>query len=213
MRQLFEELGKGSSRSLVGGEKVGKSSILSMVCQLGPERLRLPQEAFIYLDMRNVDNEQDFFEALCDELGIKPSCRGSKLARVLRDKRYILCIDEIDIMTSESHFTGKERTQLCGLADGADTPFTLVIASQRPLKDLFPDSPYRTSPLAGICQQIDVNPFSSDEVRRFVAHRLEGTGVSFSESEINELIVESRGYPGRLQRAAADLYRRLVEQS
>lgn len=209
LRQLFEELAKGSNRVLVGADKVGKSSILAMVCLLGPERLRLPQEAFIYLDMRNVDDERDFFDALCEALGIIPPCRGNQLKRALRDKRYILCIDEIDIMTSEADFSGKERTQLCGLADGADEPLTLVIASQKPLNVLFPDSPYRTSPLAGICQQIDVKSFSGDEGRRFLESRLAGTGVSFSEGEVQELLQKSGGNPGRLQRLAADLYRRL----
>lgn len=212
LRQLFEELGRGSNRSLVGEAQVGKSSILRMVCQLGSERLQLPQEAFIYLDMRNVYDEKDFFEALCDELGIE-SCRGYKLERKLRGKRYILCLDEIDNMARKENFTGQERTELCGLADGADKPFTLLIASQKPLKDLFPDSPLRTSPLAGICQQIDVEPFSSDEARRFLKHRLAGTNVSFSESQIAQLLAESGGYPGRLQQAAADLYRRLTQLS
>ncbi len=212
LRQLFEDLSKGSNRSLVGEAQVGKSSILWMICKLGPERLQLPEQAFIYIDMRNVYNEQDFFEALCDELQIEP-CRGFRLRRALRDKCYILCLDEIDIMTREERFTGDERVELCGLADGADMPFSLVTASQKPLKDLFPDSPYRTSPLAGICHQINVEPFSSDEVRRFLIHRLEGTGVSFSDNQIQQLLTESSGHPGHLQRAAAALYRRLTQIS
>lgn len=183
-----------------------------MICKLGPERLQLPKEVFKYIDMRNIYNEQDFFEALCDELNIEP-CRGSQLKRALRDKCYILCLDEIDIMTKEERFTGDERTQLCGLADGADMPFSLVTASQKPLKDLFPDSPYRTSPLAGICHQINIEPFSSNEVRRFLSHRLEGTGVSFSDNQIQQLLTESSGHPGHLQRAAAALYRSLTQIS
>ena len=119
-----------------------------------------------------------FLMPLCEALKIKP-CRGNKFARALDGKRYILCIDEIDIMTNEADFSGKERTQLCGLADGADMPLTLVIASQKPLKDLFPDSPYGTSPLTGICQQIDVKPFPGDEVRRFLEYRLAGYGCEF----------------------------------
>lgn len=212
LHQLFEELNKGSNRSLVGDAQVGKSSILWMVCKLGPERLQLPPAAFIYLDMRNVYNEQDFFECLCHELGIA-SCRGFRLSRALRDKRYILCIDEIDNMAREEHFTGQERTELCGLADGADMPLTLLIASQKSLRDLFPDSPLRTSPLAGICQQIDVGPFSADEAQRFLKHRLANTNVSFSESQIQEMIAESGGYPGYLQHLAADLYRCLIQIS
>lgn len=159
LRQLFEELAKGSNISLVGPARVGKSSILNMICHWGPERLGLPPERFINLDMRTIRDEKDFFEALCDELKIE-TCRGYKLARALRGQRYILCLDEIDQLTREERFTGDERTELCGLADGADKPFSLVIASQKPLQDLFPDSPVRTSPLAGICLTLDVQPFS-----------------------------------------------------
>jgi predicted acylesterase/phospholipase RssA len=212
LRQLFEELRRGSSCSLVGEDQVGKSSILWMVCKLGPERLQLKKEAFIYLNMQNVYDEKDFFEALCGALEIE-SCRGYKLERELRGKRYILCLDEIDNMVREERFTGQERTELRGLAGGPKKPFTLLTASQKPLKDLFPDSPLRTSPLAGICQQIDVKPFSLDEARRFLKHRLTGTNVSFSESEISQLLEQSGGNPGRLQQAAADLYRHLTQLS
>ena len=205
LRQLFEELNKGGNLSLIGSEQVGKSSILNRICQLGPKHLQLPAENFINLDMRNIRDENEFFEELCYELGVKTH-RAGKLKRILSGKRYILCLDEIDNLTREDHFTGNERTELCGLADGADKPFSLVIASQKPLKDLFPDSPYRTSPLAGICLQMDVKPFSAEETRKFINYRLEGTGVSFSESQIRILWEESQGKPGQLLRSAAELY-------
>lgn len=159
LRQLFEELAKGSNISLLGPARVGKTSILNMICHWGPERLGLSPEQFINLDMRTIWDEKDFFEILWDELKIE-TCRGKNLKRALRGKRYILCLDEIHKLTRKEHFTGDERDMLCGLADGADQPFSLVIASQKPLQDLFPDSPVRTSPLAGICLTLDVQPFS-----------------------------------------------------
>ena len=65
---MFEELRKGSSRALIGPAKSGKSSILQMICALGPERLgRSPQE-FIALDMHRVRDENGFFKRLCDAL-------------------------------------------------------------------------------------------------------------------------------------------------
>jgi len=204
LRQIFEELGKGVNLSLVGESQVGKSSLLSMVCTLGPGRMGLPPETFAYLSLEWVDNEEDFYEALCDALGIE-TCRGYQLTRALRDKRYVLCLDEMEKMTWDG-FTVHVRSQLRGLADGPAAPFKLVIASRSPLANLFPDSTELTSPLAGICRQLNVRPFPPDIARTFLAHRLRGTDVTFTKSEINTLLAETGGHPAKLQRAAADLY-------
>ncbi|MBD2043420.1 hypothetical protein [Microcoleus sp. FACHB-672] len=214
LNQLFEELARGGNRSLVGEGKIGKSSILWMICKLGPERLRRPSEAFIYLDMRNVYDKRDFFEGLCKKLQIKPPCRGGKLKQKLknRNQNYILCLDEIDNMAHEEYFTEKERAELCGLAEEECNPLTLVTASERPLRYLFPDSPNRSSPLAGLCRQIEVGRFSPEEARELLTQRLTDTGITFSESQISELVAESNGYPDILQQKAADLYRRLTQQ-
>ena len=207
LRRIFEELGKGSNISLVGEAQIGKSSILEMICQLGSQRLPLPPESFKYLDMQCIHNENKFFEALCDELGIE-TCRGYRLRRALQGKRYILCLDEIEKMNRQEHFTGDERTELRGLAGTADSPLTLVIASRSPLAELFPDSPEKTSPLD--YPAIDVGKFSPEIARDFLQYRLSGTGVIFSEEQIRQILAETRGHPARLQQAAADLYRRLT---
>ncbi|MDF5739008.1 MULTISPECIES: hypothetical protein [unclassified Nostoc] len=46
-----------------------------------------------------------------------------------------------------------------------------------------------------------------------MSYRLEGTGVSFSDNQIQQLLTESSGHPGHLQRAAAALYRSLTQIS
>lgn len=216
-RQIFEELNKGVNISLVGESAVGKSSVLAMVCEQGPtaktsqvfENLR--GLSFIYFSMEWIEDEDDFYEALCDELGIE-SCRGYKLTRALKGKRYVLCLDEIEKMAWEG-FTVKVRSHLRGLADGPDAPLKLVIASRSPLARLFPDSPELDSPLAGICRQLDVKPFSPDVARKFLLSRLEGTGVSFTEEQINELIDNTEGHPAELQDEAATLYRKLMHNA
>jgi hypothetical protein len=204
LRQIFEELSKGVNLSLVGDSQVGKSSLLSMVCALGPERLSLPAEAFAYLSLEWVDDEDDFYEALCDALGIE-ACRGFKLTRALRDKRVVLCLDEIEKMAWEG-FSVRLRSQLRGLADGPAAPLKLVIASRSPLAHLFPDSPELDSPLAGICRQLDVTPFSPEVGRAFLADRLRDTGLTFSQEEITVAIHESDGHPARLQQILRGLY-------
>lgn len=213
LRRVFEGLRRGCSQSLVGESQIGKSSILSMICAQGPQQLQLPQSAFILLDMQCIDDEKDFFVALCDGLGVDPPCRGYELKRKLGNQRYMICLDEVEKMTHPEKFSGEERTQLRGLAGGSTYPLTLVIASRSPLSQLFPDSTEKTSPLVNICDpQIDVKPFSPDIAKAFIEHRLKGTNVVFDKDQIDALLNRSQGHPARLQKCAAELYDRLTKE-
>jgi len=210
LRQLFEEIEKGCNRSLVGESSAGKSSILKMICQLGAEKVNRPREKFIYLDMRRVLDGQSFFEELCHELQIASAPQIYREAK-RRGGQYVLCLDEIDQLVDTTRFPVNHRDLLAGWSGGTDEPFTLVIASQRPLQDLFPDSPLRSSPLAGICPTLEVKPFDLVEVTEFITHRLQKTGVIFEPEQVNDLWKESGGLPGRLQQLAAELYRQQQE--
>jgi hypothetical protein len=211
LRQIFEELSKGVSLSLVGESQIGKSSLLTMVCALGPDRLKHPRSTFVYQSLQLVDDEADFYAALCNKLGIE-ACSGNKLVNALQGKHYILCLDEMEAMRGDG-FTVRVRRQLRGLADGHAAPLKLVTASRSPLSHLFPDSPELDSPLAGICHPLDVGPFPPDVARAFLTHRLRGTSVTFAESEIAALLAETGGHPAQLQRAAADLYQLYLARS
>jgi serine/threonine protein kinase len=210
LRRIFEELDKGNNLSLIGERQIGKSSLLSMIEYLAHERLNSPPDAVLSIDMQIIHSEEDFFEALCSELEISP-VRGYRLLRALRGKHYILCLDEIEKMKRDT-LTVNARAELRGLADGARAPFTLVIASRKTLNELFADKDDGTSPLYNICTPIIVPPFSHDEARAFIAVRLQGTGVQFSEDEIVDLLEQSQCHPARLQQAAAELYRRHTER-
>ncbi len=205
LRQVFEGLSQGASQSLIGESQVGKSSLLSMIYLKG--RDRFPDYKFVFIDMQCIQNEAEFFRALCHELGLKTPCRGFELHRKLRGKRYVVCLDEVERMVDPDDFSGKERTELRGLSEGMQAPITLVSASRSPLSVLFPDSPETTSPLAGIFQQLTVLPFSPDITRAFLRHRLQKTNKNFTPAQIDALVEKSGGHPARLQQYAADLYR------
>ena len=211
LRQIFEELDKGVSLSLVGESQVGKSSLLEMICRLGPARMAKPPQTFAHLSLQWVANEADFYEALCDALEIEP-LRGYRLFRALRQRRFILCLDEAEKMTWEG-FTRDLRGHLRGLADGVEASMTLVIASRTPLETLFQDRPDMDSPLAGICRQLDVANFPLEVARAFLSHHLNQTGVTFSPAQNEALLAWSHGHPARLHRAAADLFRALTDSS
>ncbi len=212
LRQILEALRKGSSIALIGEFRIGKSSILAMIRRVGPKALKLPSEVFLFLDMQPIRDEDEFFEALCDDIGI-PTCRGFKLTRALRGKRYILCLDEIEKMNKKERFSRDVREELRGLAGSPDAPLSLVIASRTPLERLFPDSPDLTSPLANICVKLDAKPFSPKLARNFLLHRLKHSGMAFTENQISDLINRTGGHPGKLQDEAAQLYSELRRNS
>ena len=214
IRQIIEELNKDVNISLVGSKGIGKSSLLDYLCTEGETLMKEKGgkiRKFVYFNLQLVDDEDEFYEEFCEKLEVE-TCRGYKLNRVLKGKRYVLCLDEIEQMTWDG-FTKKIRRELRGLADGGDVPFKLVIASRSPLSHLFPDSSEIDSPLAGICRQLELKPFSEEVVRDFIAHRLQGTGVSFNEREIEELWQESEGHPGKLQDAAYKLFRQKTKSN
>lgn len=210
LRRIFEELGKGSSLSLVGETQIGKSSLLAMICHKGPETLQLSPEQFCLLDLQGIGDENEFFEALCEGLALPQTLRGWQLGRALRQRgqRYVVCLDEIEKMVNPHGFPGAARTELRGLADGSETPLTLVIASRSPLESLFEDDPRGTSPLAGLCgAPLRVPPFSLAITQQFLRERLKGNAIQFSMADGERLHQQTKGHPAKLQAAAADLYR------
>ena len=208
--EIFGELRKGVSLSVVGESQAGKSSLLWHITQTGPQALARLAEDFVYLSMELIHSEEDFFECLCEELGIV-SCRGFRLGRALRDRKVVLCLDEFEKMSWQG-FTQDVRSQLRGLADGSAAPLTLVLASRSPLNRLFPDSPEMTSPLAGLCTQISLPPFTLKEAETLAALRLAGSGLSLPQAEIQRAWEASGGHAARLQQALKEAFDRMCDQ-
>lgn len=72
IRQVFKVLKSGSSVALIGEEGMGKSSLLWVICQQAETHLQPPRQP-VFLDFNEVDNEDDFYRALCHEVGIPES--------------------------------------------------------------------------------------------------------------------------------------------
>lgn len=206
--ELWAEIEKGNSLSLVGASQTGKSSLLWQMTQQGPARLKRPPTDFIYLDMQMLPSDDDFFDCLCDHLNL-PHLQGYRLHRALRGRRVLLGLDEIEQMKG---LTAAARTQLRGLADGASTPLTLLIASRSPLADLFPDDPTETSPLAGLCLPYKMPLFTEAEAHALVAHYLRGThGARWAlpPDKVTAAWQTCAGHPGQLQQLLHALFKEL----
>ena len=200
LRRIFETLNSGSSVALIGDREVGKSSLLKAVEARAKDELTVAREP-IYLDLRNVADEEDFYYALCSTVGI-PECKAYRLSRALQPKRILLLLDEIERMTWDG-FTNQVRDQLRGLAEGRNAPLRLVIAASKPLDKLFLDSAdgQKTSPLSGICHEEVVAVWSKSAIREFIADRLQLTSISFSEADVSKIIQVSEGNPRKSDEA------------
>jgi len=207
---LVHELQKRVSLSIVGSSQTGKSSLLWHITQQGPHLLDLPPDNFIYLNMELIHSEADFFEYICAELDIEVS-RGFRLARKLKGRHIILCLDEIEKMAWEG-FSLNVRTELRGLADGTNAPMTLVIASRSPLGQLFPDSPEMTSPLAGLCMQVNMPLFSLAEAQALAVQYCDGLTVQLPATAVEKAWQESAGHPRQLQLALSQLFAQLIQE-
>lgn len=208
IRRIFEVLNSGSSVALIGEEGIGKSSLLWAICQQAETRLKRQP---IFLDLNLLHDENEFYGALCYEVGI-PESKGYIFARNLRDKRILLAIDNVGKL-AWSGFTRQVRDQLRALSEGRDASLRLILAASESLYKLFNDyqDNLKTSPLAGICQEEHIKPWDETRVRAFIASRLAMTSVGFTEREIVQLIQESGGHPQKLMRLCDRTYLRYME--
>lgn len=211
MQRVFEVLNSGSSVALIGEEGIGKSSLLWAICQQAKNRLQ-PSRQSVFLDLNYIDNEEDFYSALCHEVGMA-ECTGYLLTRNLKahKNKVLLALDNVGKMTWQG-FTRGVRDKLRGLAEGSNAPLKLILAATEPLNDLFNDShdDGKTSPLAGICQEEHIQPWDEITIRDFIASRLAGGSVRFTEEEIVQLLAESRGHPRKLMQLCYGIYARYM---
>ncbi|MEM9907060.1 MAG: AAA family ATPase [Cyanobacteria bacterium P01_D01_bin.44] len=212
LQRIFEILNSGSSVALIGEREIGKSSLLKAVQYQAREQLNPCREP-IYLDLRHVEDESDFYFALCDQIGIEES-KGFRLKRALEPKRLLLLLDELEKMTWDG-FTNQVREQLRGLAEGKDAPLRLVVAASKSLDRLFPDSSdgNMVSPLSGICLEEIVKPWDESVIRAFIADRLGQTPIQFAEAEIVQIIQTSQGQPRQVLHLCYKHYASFSEQS
>jgi hypothetical protein len=210
IRRVFEVLNSGSSVALIGEEGIGKSSLLWKICQLAESCLHSPRQP-VFLDLNLVHDENDFYSALCHEVGIDES-NDYRLTRNLRDRRVLLAIDNVGKMTWVG-FTRGVRDRLRGLAEGSNAPLKLILAASEPLERLFNDSQDegKTSPLAGICQEENIKLWDEATACAFIEARLAMTSVRFTGEEIIQLVQESGGHPRRLMQLCYRTYSRYVE--
>ncbi len=201
VREICSELKKGCSVSVVGDSQIGKSSLLYYI--YGTRDAWTSDGTVEFVDLQSVLDETDFCETVLRKLGESGSTLRD-LKRALADRKLILLFDEVERLAEED-FSPRLHDLLRSLAQ--EPHFAMCLATERPLDEVFPTrTPGGVSPFYNIFTIKSLGPYTSREARDFLTGRVAGTGLSFTEPEIERLLTESQCHPARLQAIAKALF-------
>jgi hypothetical protein len=127
IRWVFQTLNSGSSVAIIGERAIGKSSVLQAIYREAPNQLRPPRQP-IYLDLKNVCDENDFYGGFMPQSGYRYSegiftTTGFRIAPSL-----LLLLDEVEKMTWDG-FTNQSTRSIEGFSRGNIASLRLVIAA------------------------------------------------------------------------------------
>jgi Cdc6-like AAA superfamily ATPase len=210
IRDVVKILRGGGNAVIYGAPRTGKSSLLYLLFK---NYRHAERDALLwFMDMKSIGSLFDFVEEFYTGLKIKkaePSLVGFEKTLKGFESRAIVFIDNADRL-AEPPFN--------------DEALFAILATHLKLRHLSlclamtlpPESVFKNrvgTPLHKLTVRVDLRPFTPDECYEFIQQRLRFTGVYFDDDEIEQLVASSRGVPADLQRAAAELFRRKIEQA
>ncbi len=208
---LIRRTRRGSSTSIVGPRRIGKTWLIEYLIQVAPEELG-PDYRIGYVDatMPSCDTVAGFTEAALESLGVRiqPQQAAFNLkalaaaTKKLQENHLtpILCIDEFEGLSNQTEFNLLFFRELRAISSKG---LGLVVASKRTLMNIIGNDGY-TSGFFNIFEACILKPFEEKEAKEFV--RIKGDQAKFSEQERTLLLKygqqgEQQWHPLRLQLA------------
>lgn len=233
VEQVFNRLrnAEGESSSIVGGRRIGKSSLLNHLAD--PEVRRRygmdPQQAlFVYVDLQMVDSQTTparLWQRLLSQLARQ--CQDDPLGATINEivaagsfdnftladlfdnvdhlgRHLVFLLDEFENVTTNTNFDPSFFYGLRSLA--IQHNLSLVTSSRHELIELTHSQAVRSSPFFNIFATIHMPLFSHAEVERLIHGLLDGTGVAFTDEEMATLAEIADGHPFFVQAAGHFLF-------
>ncbi len=233
VEQVFNRLrnAEGESSSIVGGRRIGKSSLLNYLAHPDVRRrfgMDPQQSIFVYVDLQMVDEQTTparLWQRLLSQMARQ--CGEGELARLSRTildagsfdnfsladlfdavdrlgNHVVFLLDEFENVTGNPNFDPGFFYGLRSLA--IQHSLSLVTSSRHELIELTHSQAVRSSPFFNIFANINVRLFSEAEAGRMIAGLLAGTGVQFTDEEMATLSEVADGHPFFLQAAGHFLF-------
>ncbi len=234
IEQVFSRLRnpEAESSSLVGGRRIGKTSLLKYLAHPGVRRghgLDPERFIFVYVDLQMLDKsttpprlwqrllgqiarycQDSDVKYLVKELRESGEIDNFALADVFdiideKSQHIVLLLDEFENVTENPNFGTGFFYGLRSLA--IQHNLSLVTSSHHELIELTHSEAIRSSPFFNIFANINLKLFTREEARELIASSLAQTGVQFTEAEIDSLLRLAGTYPYFLQAAAHFMFR------
>ena len=231
--QVFSRLRnvESESSSLVGERRIGKTSVLNYLANSDVRRahgLDPDKFIFVYADLQMLDRSTTptrLSQQLLRQLA--RHCQDAEVRRVLEEIRaletidtfaladlfdaiddrglhVVLLLDEFENVTENQNFGPDFFYGLRSLAIHHN--LSLITSSRRELIELTHSEAIRSSPFFNIFANISIGLFTEGEARQLIAQSLTGTGVSFTDMEIDTAFRIAGYHPFFLQAACYFLF-------
>ncbi|MCU0495175.1 MAG: ATP-binding protein [Chloroflexaceae bacterium] len=196
---IFERLEHSRPVLIVGAPGIGKSSLLTHVAQSASAVMDIPELESLYADLAKLPDAESCYRLVIQALGSRGnSSTDLEVALLESDGPVLLSLDNVDAAMAAG-WGELLLERLARVARGSATTsgrgLLLVTAGG-------PGVPLLSEPYA----VLTLGALAPTEVRLLLEAYLDGTGVSFSTAEMNDLALLSAGHPAYLQRAAYHLF-------
>lgn len=233
IEQVFSRLRNAEfeSSSLVGERRIGKTSLLNYLSHLDVRRrfgLDPYRYIFVDVDLQMVDKDTTparLWQRMLRQM--MRHCQDAEVKQLVEDIRkqesidtfaladlfdsvdvkgqyVVFLLDEFENVTENPNFGPDFFYGLRSLAIHHN--LSLVTSSRRELIELCHSDAIRSSPFFNIFANINVRLFTEAEARNLIAQSLAGTGVTFSNAEVDALVQLGGLHPYFLQAAGHFLF-------
>jgi hypothetical protein len=197
---LFERIESSRPVLIVGSPGIGKSSLLTHVTQAAAVNLEMPDLRAFYLDLRGAESAAEIYRTVATALG-HPGDTLAVLELALLEARapVLLCLDNAQGPLAEG-WGAALLESLARVARGAGLYLVVATEGTPPLLS----EPFTIIRLGALAQT---------EVRLLVEAYLDDDEITFTPTELRQLIELSAAHPAYVQRAAYHLYQSKLDPS
>lgn len=228
LAEIFNYISTSQSVSIIGERRLGKSSILNMICH--PDmRAKFPQfsfnkTAFVFVDLLDRANihPQHLFELIMDKLSatvpndVRVELTGTDFYDRFRSiiehlsgsgYRLVFCFDEFDTVTQNENFDLHFYSFLRSIAN--QYSLSIVTASQHRLGELCHSDEIKGSPFFNIFSVKRLGLMSESETDELIRIPSQRIGVKFGDRPATYVKSLAGGHPFFVQIACYHVFEKL----
>lgn len=215
VQEIFKFINSGSSVAVIADPGMGKSSLLMAVEREAQNQL-ITQRHPIYINLDDVNNEQEIIDHICEELDIEYPGSMRNFKKSLINNQCLLLMDQVEKLEPPD-FSLSFIQQIVAWSQRDmknDAPFKLVWTACKNLEVIFPEDKM-TSPIASRFANLIIERWDKKIISDFIKNRLSLSGnpqISFSENEITQIINESGGHPQKLMTLCYEIFNKYIQR-